>query len=137
MRKRCLNTKDTNYAIYGGKGVSICTEWMDFINFYNWAINNGYEESLTIDRIDVNGDYCPENCRWATMKEQNNNRTSSIFLTIDGDTKTVAQWSKFSPVSQGIIYKRLYKNWEAKDAVFAPLGTKTKNIKTKEQNNNG
>lgn len=75
MKERCYNQKSSNYSYYGGRGVKICNEWNDdFMSFYNWAMVNGYDDGLSIDRIDVNGNYEPSNCRWVTMKEQSNNR---------------------------------------------------------------
>ena len=74
MRKRILNTKNPKYDIYGGRGITICDEWLDVQNFYDWAMSNGYSDELSIDRIDNNGNYCPENCRWTTITIQNRNQ---------------------------------------------------------------
>lgn len=75
IQQRCENPKHNRYYLYGGRGISMCPEWRkDFMSFYNWAMNNGYDDSLTIDRIDPDGNYEPNNCRWATVSEQNKNR---------------------------------------------------------------
>lgn len=101
MKKRCLNKKDKRYIDYGGRGIKICKEWeTSFISFYNWAMQNGYKENLTIDRINNNDDYCPENCRWVTYKEQNRNKRSNIMV---GDV-CLKEWCELN----NFIYSSVY-----------------------------
>ena len=111
MKQRCLNISNKNYKFYGGKGIKICDEWLNkekgFINFYNWAMNNGYKENLTIDRIDNNGDYEPNNCRWTTMKKQANNITNNHLITYKGKTHTISEWSKIINIKPDTLVKRL------------------------------
>ena len=98
IKERCLSDKHEAYSRYGGRGITVCDEWLDkdngFINFYNWAMENGYEEGLSIDRIDNNGNYEPSNCRWATPKQQANNTRTNVYFTRNGITCTAKQFSE-------------------------------------------
>ena len=112
MIQRCYNPNDNAYYNYGGRGIIICDEWLDkdngFINFYNWSMSHGYRDDLTIDRINVNGNYEPSNCRWATCKEQANN-TRCLTLTYNGETHKVSEWTKILGLSRDAIWGRLSK----------------------------
>lgn len=101
MRARCLNPNNHEYENYGGRGIKICDEWLvenGIKNFYEWANQNGYVEdaktgSCTIDRIDVDGDYCPENCRWVTQKVQANNTRTNVMIEHKGETHSISEWA--------------------------------------------
>lgn len=93
MKNRCYRSNDINYKNYGAKGIVVCSEWLDFENFYNWATYNGYNNVLTIDRIDVNGNYEPSNCRWADRKTQNRNTTRNLNIKIGKEIKCLKDWS--------------------------------------------
>ena len=77
MKQRCLNPNNPKYKRYGGRGIKICTEWLDIVGFYNWAIKNGWQEGFSIDRIDNNGDYCPENCKWVSVSENSRKKATT------------------------------------------------------------
>lgn len=126
MRNRCTNPKATNYKNYGGRGIKVCKEWDSYPTFREWAVSNGYDENskdwnCTLDRIDVNGDYCPENCRWATMKEQGNNRRTNRLITFGGRTQTMQQWADELGVRKTLIYKRLKCGWSVEKALTTPV----------------
>lgn len=114
MYCRCYYSATNQYKNYGGRGIKVCEEWkhMDgFINFYNWAINNGYRDDLTLDRIDNNKNYCPENCRWSTPKQQSNHRTNNVLYTYKGRTQTSKQWCDEYGISQTTLNDRLKRGW--------------------------
>ena len=118
MYCRCYYKSTNQYKNYGGKGIDVCKEWKkDFMNFYNWAMNNGYEENLTLDRIDNNKGYCLENCRWATVKEQANHRKTNIYYTFNGETKTGKQWCEIYNISQTTLNDRLKRGWSLEQAL--------------------
>lgn len=111
MKTRCNNSNYEMYKSYGGKGIKVCEEWNEFIVFKDWALNNGYKENLTLDRINNDKSYCPENCRWATMKVQQNNRTNNNMITFKGETLTMKQWSEKLGILYTTIQRRMKKKW--------------------------
>jgi len=117
MKSRCDNPKNIGYKNYGGRGISYCSEWNDFSVFLKWSLENGYKSGLTIDRIDNNKDYTPENCRWATRYQQNNNRRCNIKITYNGETHTLSQWCKLLDLKYPRTYYRVVvKGWGAEQA---------------------
>lgn len=124
MKRRCNNTKAINYSDYGGKGVYVCKEWEEYSNFKKWALTSGYNDDLTLDRIDTTKEYSPKNCRWATMKEQQNNRTNNHLLTLKGKTQTVAQWAEELNINYKVLEARIIRGWDIERALFAPIRSK-------------
>lgn len=111
MKDRCFNEHNPAYYRYGGRGIQVCDSWKErFENFYDWAMNNGYQENLTLDRTDNDGNYCPENCRWVTMKEQCNNRSSNIQIKIGNATKSLTEWCKIFQVDYKATLGRYNRN---------------------------
>ena len=123
MKNRCYNKKDSHYPRWGGRGISICSEWLlDFSNFRAWALHNGYTENLTIDRIDNNGNYCPDNCRWVTVAEQNNNQRTNRYIAYNGKIQNLKQWSKELHINYGTLLFRLDAlNWSTDKAFSTPV----------------
>lgn len=107
IKNRCLNKNAHNYKYYGGRGISICEEWLQFEPFLIWALSHGYTDNLTIDRKDVNGNYTPENCHWVSVKEQHYNKRNSRNLELNGENHPLAEWAKIIGVSYGTLYARL------------------------------
>lgn len=100
MKSRCYNKNNPKYPSYGGRGITVCDEWRnDFMAFYNWAINNGYKEDLSIDRINNNGNYEPKNCRWANTYQQSNNTRRNHIVEYKGHKKTISEWYRFFGIS--------------------------------------
>lgn len=124
IKQRCLNPNNKSYVNYGGRGITICKEWSEsYENFRDWSLNNGYADNLSIDRIDVNGNYEPSNCRWANAKQQANNRRSNLEITYNSETKTLMQWAEVFNLPYSAVIQR-YKRGVREDELFAPLNIK-------------
>lgn len=124
MIQRCNNSNNSQYTNYGGRGIKVCDEWKNnFIAFYSWSMDNGYSDGLTIDRIDNNGNYEPDNCRWVDYKTQNNNERSNVYITYKGMTKTLQQWSEYLNVDYGTIRTRHKKGWSDEECLFGKKQT--------------
>lgn len=108
---RCYNKNSTSYRRYGKKGITICNEWKNnFMSFYNWSLNNGYKDNLSIDRINNKGNYEPNNCRWATAEEQANNTSQNVFISFNGEKLTIAQWAHKIGIQPSVFHDRLKRN---------------------------
>lgn len=119
MKTRCNNPQSKRYKDYGERGIHVCDMWVnDFVAFHEWAISNGYSDDLTIDRINVNGDYTPENCRWITLAEQNINKRNNVFLTYNGITQTLSWWANELNVYKSTIGRRHKKGWSDEECLF-------------------
>lgn len=135
MRERCNNPRK-QFAAWHGRGIKVCTEWEDFTTFREWALSHGYAENLSIDRIDNNKGYCPENCRWVTWDVQLENRGNDNLrqLTAFGRTQSYRKWSKEFGVETENIRNRIYAGWSPEDAVSLPVHSESaKNFKDKPQ----
>ena len=118
IKTRCYNQNDPHFNRYGGRGITVCDEWKnDFKAFYDWAMSNGYQDDLTIDRIDNDGNYEPCNCRWVTVKEQNRNKRNVKFITYDGRTQTIPEWTKEFGLGKETIRERLKRGWSDEEAL--------------------
>ena len=119
IKSRCYNTHHDAYARYGGRGIKMCDEWYNnFKAFYEWAIANGYNDTLTIDRIDNNKGYEPSNCRWVDKPTQQRNRRSNLYFTIDGVTKCLKEWSRVYGLNYTTVHKRVSKyGWSIGEAL--------------------
>lgn len=124
MRARCNTRSNGAYPRYGGKGIKICDDWKDYYKFREWAESAGYQDGLSLDRIDNNGDYSPENCRWVTRTEQLRNRSNNRLLTAFGETKPLASWleDERCRVNYNTLWKRLRRAWNVEIALTQPRG---------------
>lgn len=138
MKSRCYDPKYHSFKHYGGRGITVCEEWLDsekvtagkyihnqskgYIAFKEWALHNGYQEGLTLDRIDTNKGYSPENCRWVTMKAQCNNKRNNKLITYKGITMTLKQWSEKLSINYTTVFCRLNRShWSVEEAFTKSL----------------
>ena len=121
--QRCENPNNYQYHNYGGRGITVCKEWKeDPLAFYEWALRSGYDDKLTIDRIDNDGNYEPSNCRWVTNKEQQNNRRDNVPITYCNETKNLWEWSIITGLPYANIRSRLKRGWSVEKALTTPTG---------------
>lgn len=120
MKRRCYNPNTKYYADYGGRGISVCDEWLMYEPFKEWALSAGYEEGLSIERLNVDGDYTPENCKWIPLSEQNANKRISIRLEYRGRTYSIKELSKLTGLKERTIQARYYKGFPI-DEIVSPI----------------
>lgn len=125
IKTRCLNTNNPSYKRYGGRGITVCNEWQNnFQAFKEWALSHGYAENLTIDRINNDGNYEPDNCRWITMKKQSMNTSRSHFVQIGDEIKTLIEWCDVYKIKYPTVCDRLHRGWDEVKALTSPVQTK-------------
>lgn len=130
MRNRCKNPHHKNFRDYGGRGIKVCDEWRNsFQSFAEWALANGYSDILTIDRIDVNGNYEPSNCRWVDAKTQCRNRRNNRLITFHGKTKTLSEWAEIKRIPVSTLHVRLKHGMSIEDALTTPVRKRVDNCK--------
>lgn len=123
MKARCYNINEPRYKDYGWRGIKICDEWLtDFMVFFDWAMSHGYNDTLTIDRIDVNGNYEPNNCRWITLKQQQENKRNSLKFTYKGETHCLREWCNILNINYKTVHKRIHVHkWDIEKALFTSI----------------
>lgn len=128
MKTRCYNSHSRSFKDYGARGIKLCDEWVtNFMSFYSWAIQNGYSDDLTIDRIDSDGDYSPTNCRWISKQEQARNKRNNHWIEIDGERKLLIDWCTQYNIRPSVVLNRIRRNgWTEKDAIITPVGERRK-----------
>lgn len=119
IKTRCLNPNDHHYGRYGERDITVCDEWKnDFQAFYDWSMSHGYADDLTIDRIDNDKGYSPDNCRWVTVSEQNQNKRNVILLTYNGETHSAAEWGRMLGIGKNTVSTRYHKGWTTEQCLF-------------------
>lgn len=136
IKQRCFQPTAKNYNAYGGRGITMCKEWADsFMSFYNWSVSNGYKEELlengrnkwTLDRIDNNGNYEPNNCRWVVLKENERNKRTNRIVEFNGEKHSLVEWAEILKVPVSRLYNRLFDGWSVERAFTTPVNSKHTN----------
>lgn len=123
MKNRCCNKHNKAFSYYGGKGITVCEEWLGddgAVNFIKWALENGYKDTLTLDRIDNSKGYCPDNCRWVTRKAQANNLTNNLHIQYLGVSYTISEICEKLGLNRSLVYSRLRNGWDTNKAITTP-----------------
>lgn len=129
IKTRCYNPNHHNYKDYGGRGIKMCDTWKnDYLSFAKWSRENGYLEDLSIDRINVDGDYSPKNCRWTDKKTQGNNKRNNVMITVNGQTLSRAEWARKNNIPVGAILARQSRGWSDEDSVMTPIENNLRQI---------
>ena len=128
MKDRCNNPNCHDYKRYGGRGITVCDEWQhDFMPFRNWALSNGYDYDApygmcTLDRIDNNGMYSPDNCTWRSMNQQNRNKSTNIYIEYNGERKIIKEWADIYNINPTILRNRIFAlHWDIETALTKPV----------------
>ena len=129
IKQRCYTPSVRGYENYGGRGIKMCAEWKEsFELFMDWALKNGYSDNLTIERVDVNGDYCPENCKWIPWEEQQKNRRFCRFIEYNGETKNLTEWCETLHLPYKMVHNRIHKlGWSFERAISEPIHVEKRN----------
>ena len=117
MMDRCYRKTAKNYPFYGGRGIEVCPEWHNIENFEKWAMQSGFQKGMSLDRINVNGDYSPDNCKWATPAEQANNRRNTIYLEYNGEKHTISEWAEKLGINRSTLNNRICRGWTVEKAL--------------------
>lgn len=130
MKHRCSNSNNDRWEDYGGRGITVCPEWQNsYEAFRDWSLANGYRADLTIDRIDVNGNYEPSNCRWITNQKQQNNRRDNHYITYKGETHTITEWARLYNIGENAFVHRISRGWDIERALTTPMQAHKKRTK--------
>lgn len=119
MKRRCYNPHTKYYEDYGGRGIKVCDKWLDYVPFKEWATSHGYSEGMSIERLDVNGNYCPENCTWIPKNQQNRNKRNTIRIEYKGKTYTLKEISEITHIKEHTLFARYQRGWTSEE-IFNP-----------------